>query len=800
MKMKKVFSVFACALLLAGSSALLVSKNAPIYQEAKATTDEVTLTLAESKSGSNKAGEFNMYAPANDIPYKEDWSAQYYPTQASCIKVNGVDKSDRAYPSSTAWNLVLKKITETRYYFDISRMVTKGYYQDGDTITIGGVWSGEVDAVVYSFTVTEFSVTWNINGNNEWSSVVNELDLEDYDVITLRDAGIFNIEKKVINTEDTDRSTNTWVPREGNTNYNFEFSFELQTYTANPDEFCLRIGSSNCWDVGETLRFKAYGDYSTLQEYNGGNIVWESGEVPHSFDNTTTLITIGNIRLKSGTQQVTYLKYNGDVKLYVVHSVAAAGFKGHIGFYHNANDCSIRNTVEEDFYALNGQVAYEGQITGGAPNGLYFSLPANDAHFINESWDIKYQPVDEMNILLNGQPFYGYGKEAVVKYTANWYYLRLSDYGYNSLINDGDILTIRGHFRNVTAGVMYDLFIAPASFKRVGSDWILYDFGYMDASSADNLEAGSLLTNIGATDPANRNKTAVKNFDQGITWDSTLEQEVSTLVYKKDKNGHTGVYFTKTGAAADSEFRVYFPGNGYKTESKGYAITQFTFDYIYKNNNVVGANNRNPGLTSDGYFVAAPAEGTVSNNFTVQALLHNNAKNMYYDIEVELVNDGNLHSVTVNLAYGDVMGFGFKVWDFQGEFFMSNVHADYQEYNANLDAMYGLLKMYDSENDGGYTSCADYYDAAKAGYLALSEGEKALFNTNAAYGSARARLAAWAVANGETFDAANGTFSAARTNPMVNVIENNSTFIIVIVAGTIALIAVASIFVLRRKH
>ena len=113
--------------------------------------------------------------------------------------------------------------------------------------------------------------------------------------------------------------------------------------------------------------------------------------------------------------------------------------------------------------------------------------------------------------------------------------------------------------------------------------------------------------------------------------------------------------------------------------------------------------------------------------------------------------------------------------------------------------MYGLLKMYDSENDGGYTSCADYYDAAKAGYLALSEGEKALFNTNAAYASARARLAAWAVANGETFDAANGTFSASRTNPVVNAIQNNNT-IVIVVASTIALIAVAGIFVLRRKQ
>ena len=314
------------------------------------------------------------------------------------------------------------------------------------------------------------------------------------------------------------------------------------------------------------------------------------------------------------------------------------------------------------------------------------------------------------------------------------------------------------------------------------------DLDLLEASSADQLEEGNLIANIGLWD-SGHTKNAVKNFDQ----------TADTLVYKKDANTNTGIYFSKTGSTANGEFRVYLPDNAYKNETKGYAMTQFTFDYMYKNDGSVVAHNRNPGLTSDGYFVAAPAEGTVSNNFTVQALLHNNSVNMYYDIEVTLINDGNLHSVTLNLAYGDVVGFGFKLWDLQGEFFMSNAHADYLEYNANLDAMYGLLKMYDSENDGSYTSCADYYDAAKAGYLALSEGEKALFNTNASYASARARLAAWAVANGETFDAANGTFSAARTNPVVNAIQNNNT-IIIVVASTIALIAVAGIFVLRRKQ
>ena len=146
------------------------------------------------------------------------------------------------------------------------------------------------------------------------------------------------------------------------------------------------------------------------------------------------------------------------------------------------------------------------------------------------------------------------------------------------------------------------------------------------------------------------------------------------------------------------------------------------------------------------------------------------------------------------------MGFGFKVWDFNGTFFMSNVHANYQEYNANLDAMYGLLKMYDSENDVNYTSCEDYYSNAKAGYIALSDGEKTLFNTNAAYASARARLAAWATANGETFDAVNGTFSSINNvMPLVNN-TNRNTILIVILMASGSMILLGAFFMLNKKR
>ena len=363
-------------------------------------------------------------------------------------------------------------------------------------------------------------------------------------------------------------------------------------------------------------------------------------------------------------------------------------------------------------------------------------------------------------------------------------------------ISSNDEVKLQGIYTYSTALLSFHVHVTTIVVKWNGTEWVN---GLQD-SSADQLEAGNLLSNIGRTRADGNHATSVKNFDQSVVWDADLGEEVDTLVYKKDENGHTGIYFTSS-SGNDGEFRVYFPGNAYKAESKGYAMTQLTFDYIYKNDNEVGVNSRNHSITQDGNYVAA-AQG-VTNNFTVQALLNNNSSNMYYDIEVTLVNDGALHSVTLNLAYGDVMGFGFKVWDFNGKFFMSNVHADYQEYNANLDAMYGLLKMYENYNNpGGYTSCEDYYAAAKAGYLALSDGEKALFNTNVSYASARARLAAWAVANGETFDTVNGTFSLNTNMLPFNSANNMSLIAIIVLAAgsSVVLLGVLLTLKKRRKH
>ena len=326
-------------------------------------------------------------------------------------------------------------------------------------------------------------------------------------------------------------------------------------------------------------------------------------------------------------------------------------------------------------------------------------------------------------------------------------------------------------------------------YKHVGEDYVATVRDGLDVATVDDLPADSIIRNIGGWNPEHT-KNAVKEFDQTI----------DSLIYRKDTNGNAGLYFTNGNSATHGEFRLYFPGNGYKAETKGYAMTTLTFDYMYQNAGTVQESPLNHTLTADGYYVPYDGVTKGTKNLTMQALIkYAKDGNMYHDYEIELINDGQLHTATLNLAYSEVMGFAWQLWNFDGSFLLSNVQVDYQEYNANLESLVGeKLKMYSYTGDG---QCASYYADAKAAYLALSADEKALFNSFAGYGSAKARLTAWAAANGETFDAAAGTFTPNGAGALFGIVSKSNATIIIIVASALTMISALGVgLVIRRRR
>lgn len=829
-KSSKIITSVAALAILGGAvaSSFMVASSGKVA-EVKADTPEIAFTLGNTHNGScfyaiPESGSEDFLYVVDD-----DWSIRYYPTTASCIQIDGVDAANRLYPDTVSGQQSLVVYKRSENFFDFSSLASQ--ITTGTAVTIQGEWAADYDSTNYRFTISKFDVMWN---GTVWQYNITDDDLEPYARVTLRDAGLFEAEADeltlngsglpVYNTEDVveNLNSNCFNAGEGNIHNNFSFAFELETYGIEAYEtpsdhggmhhapfgtFDVRIGSSSSWVSGHLLKFSLlpeWGDngVSTFKEYvdNEGTLVWDRGDVLVDLANSKHVYEVGNVRMLNGTQQYSFMKVDGNIVSSVVRSIDTTldEYSTRVGIYYCSSDTerhiAIRNAWAEDVYDSDHQDGVtDGETMGNGTAGLYFDLPANDAVYEDGVWSTLYWATSGDNILLNGNKFYQHGRAAICKYTANHHYLRFSDWGYDALISEGSVITIQGTFRHKISDGTYSFFkMKPISFIRLANGWQIYELGCLQDATVSDLPSDSMILNIGRTNPANRAKTAVKEFDQKVVWDNDLGEEVDTLEYKRDYAGNVGIYFSNSNSATHGEFRLYTPGNGYKTESKGYAMTQFSFNYIFKDSGVVTETGRNHSLTSDGYYVAST--GAKTNKFTIQALCHEGfGGNMYYDFDVELIADGRIHTCTLNLAYGDVYGFCFVLWNFDGEFFMSNVQCDYLDYDQALNELvYDKLKMY-SYISGD--TCSEYYPAAKAAYDALTTEEKTLFTTHAAYGSAFARLQAWANAVGET----------VTTNGIVKIPTSftpnadNVNLIIILSVASIAAIAGATFFVRRRR-
>lgn len=115
-------------------------------------------------------------------------------------------------------------------------------------------------------------------------------------------------------------------------------------------------------------------------------------------------------------------------------------------------------------------------------------------------------------------------------------------------------------------------------------------------------------------------------------------------------------------------------------------------------------------------------------------------------------------------------------------------------------------------NDGSCKS-QGWYSAAVTAFGGLTANQKAIIlNSTSNYGTVsdalwtyrqvRDRLAAWAEANGETFNTSTGVFSVARfVTPLSNNIDGGQSVVIVIaVLSAITLMAIAGCVILKRKE
>ena len=129
-------------------------------------------------------------------------------------------------------------------------------------------------------------------------------------------------------------------------------------------------------------------------------------------------------------------------------------------------------------------------------------------------------------------------------------------------------------------------------------------------------------------------------------------------------------------------------------------------------------------------------------------------------------------------------------------------------YEAKTDAemvsefITEYMHMSHTTNDGSCTS-EGWYSEAKTAYGKLHDDQKSLFNSDSTYADAKARLVAWATANGETFDPAAYTFTSNNGSRLLSTIvgvENTNTIAIIVIISLVSVTAIGGYFFIKRRE
>ena len=175
-----------------------------------------------------------------------------------------------------------------------------------------------------------------------------------------------------------------------------------------------------------------------------------------------------------------------------------------------------------------------------------------------------------------------------------------------------------------------------------------------------------------------------------------------------------------------------------------------------------------------------------------------------------------------SLAYNKPNYKTFHVWtqnsDGSGSYYYSgdqttitNDTTFYAHYYVSdydkLDEFQGIQLHFDvdviDENDNTDTGACitnGYYATAKEAYNAFSSSLKQKFNTYSAYQKGRARLEAWARANGETIDTSTYEIVPLNANPIIKLINDNNAFVLIIIVISMVSITGVALFLLRKKR
>ena len=475
MKLKNFIKISALpALLMASAVAFAIAK--PQKAKSAFATDYGSISI----TGIDNVGDTNdiyLVPGTNDIP--NSWSIAYnHVGEDSGVFLNGVKESG-AIKKADNW-----------IYFHPSRNA-----QEGDVVEFKGTFSSGSDSFTLDYTVMRFGGIW-----------VKEL--EDFDVLSLKDANMPDFENGNINTEDTggygyigyDESgyAKKFAPKQkglfGLTNetgsYAFQFNFEANGKLTS--WFTVRIGASGGWTTGHYLKFNFTNIWAdtgcvVVSENEGdGDYASHKQEVVTDISDGQRLLKMGAIKVKgTANQYYVFFVNNGATSFGKYWDLATGTMSTKVGIYAPDTNISVTNAVNP----AETKVRLSSDSTASA---LYFNTTSDILPFVH-TWGEHFIPQDSTSFTYNGvdasNDKANYFKK--VGATNNALFLGFGDAGITPVKGDtfhlGGVFKVARYAASDNVTVLYKIVIQDCDFEFDGTKWAAGNPSYEAGDFAKDL-------------------------------------------------------------------------------------------------------------------------------------------------------------------------------------------------------------------------------------------------------------------------------------------------------------------------
>ena len=456
-------------------------------QFVKAATDVGELQFTALGNGSGSSTAVYLYTPTANAMY-HDWSGPYKPVEG----LGGVYINDESVPST---QFQLQKANYYEYYF---RHIDSETFAANTTLKLFGVWQGNENedgtGTEYRFTIKESTLIKTDSGSG-WRVVTPPPDipeLDAYDTVTLKDAGIDDYDRQNIDIFKTESAWNSFAVSPENTKRSFAFEFLYEAYEKSYSSMDFRVGargnyySPHCYHFYLNNSWGSNGQFEFREEFN------ESPKSTSGVLNFTVDIKSGRHTIEFGSiyladdsgRTFDYVKVDGEYQCSKINTPFVDDRSTKVALFIPDTKIFVGSTMpqKERDTEITFNRTYEDK-------GIYLNGPVNDIPVDND-WKVRAAPASKYNALLNGEPLYTYGVEPLplVKHKNTEddnYYLNFVDY--NMKFNKGDIVTLSDEFHFFWQDTVYVLSLYPVSFLYNGSGFVpvsdIYD--YMSESVAN---------------------------------------------------------------------------------------------------------------------------------------------------------------------------------------------------------------------------------------------------------------------------------------------------------------------------